>query len=161
MFYQVTVKYSALQPNGTTKKMSEQVLLEVDTFAQAEYAAAKEYESFDDADVASISRTKYAEVIDDKYGLVSKVDGEAAKLLGGHNKVGDTPDTYFKVRIDTVAVDEKTGVVKRAPQYLLVLANSVNSAHDIVENSMRSSMTDYIIAQVDETKIVEVLKRTE
>ena len=67
-------------------------------------------------------------------------------------------DKWFKCKLNFITLDEKSGKEKKTAQFFLVNANTALTAHELVDNFMRSSVSDYEVEQVDETKILEVFK---
>lgn len=57
-----------------------------------------------------------------------------------------------------ITIDEKTAKEKRTSATKLVQASSLNNAVKQIEKVMASSMEDYIIANIAETKIMDVYR---
>ena len=158
-WYQVKARFERVQEDGKQKKVSEQYLVQAMSFGLAESAIQKEMAQFasGEFDVVAVVRKNYSEIITDKFGIASHIDGEARKLLGQKNASMEA-DKWFKCKLNSITLDEKSGKEKKTAQFFLVNANTALTAHELVDSFMRSSMSDYEVEQVDETKILEVFK---
>ena len=65
-------------------------------------------------------------------------------------------DKWYKSKVQLITIDEKTEKEKKTNCYFLVQASSLEEARETVERVMSSSMCDYTIAAIVETKIVDV-----
>ena len=148
-----------MQEDGTQKKVSEQYLVQASSFGMAEAAIQKEIAPFasGEFDIVAVARKNYSEIITDKFGIESRIDGEARRILGQKNASMEA-DKWFKCKLNFITLDEKSGKEKKTAQFFLVNANTAMTAHELVDNFMRSSMSDYEVEQVDETKILDVFK---
>lgn len=88
--------------------------------------------------------------------MASKIDGDARKLLGQKNASTEA-DKWFKCKLNFITLDERSGKEKKVAQFFLVNANTAMTAHELVDNFMQSSVSDYEVEQVDETKILDVI----
>ena len=70
----------------------------------------------------------------------------------------DTDDKWFKARLSFITIDEKTEKERRSSVTYLVQAHSVNGAVKHVDEVMKSTMIDYEIAAITETKIMDVFE---
>ena len=63
---------------------------------------------------------------------------------------------YFKAKLHYITLNEKSGTEKKTPVNMLVQANDMTEAKEIIEAEMKSTMIDYSIVKIEETKIMDV-----
>lgn len=158
-WYQVKARLERVQDNGSQKMVSENYLVQAFSFGMAEAAIQKEIAPLasGDFDIVAVARKNYSEIITDKFGIESRIDGEVRQLLGQKNASMEA-DKWFKCKLNFITLDEKSGKEKKTAQFFLVNANTAMTAHELVDNFMRGSISDYEVEQVDETKILDVFK---
>lgn len=107
------------------------------TFGEAEEAISREMATFGtgDFEVKKINPAAYGEV------WFSDMDSD---------------DKWYKAKLSFIILDEKTEKEKRANVSYLVQAASFNGAVKHIEEVMSTSMQDYVIANLTETKILDV-----
>lgn len=139
MLYECGVRYERTMENGMTKKVTELYLVDACSFAEAEGRITKEMKPYisGDFDVVSIKRTNYSEIVE--------------------NGV-DSADKWFKAKLMLVTLDEKTAKEKKQAVYFIVKASDINNAHAVVVEHMKTSVVDYEIATLDETKIMNLFR---
>lgn len=139
MLYECGVRYERTMENGMTKKVTELYLVDACSFAEAEGRITKEMKPYisGDFDVVSIKRTNYSEIVE--------------------NGV-DSADKWFKAKLMLVTLDEKTAKEKKQAVYFIVKASDINNAHTVVVERMKTSVVDYEIATLDETKIMNLFR---
>ena len=158
MWYQVKARLDRVQENGTKKKVSELYLVQALTFGMAERVVQSELAQYssEEIDIVAIARKNYSEIITDKFGMASKIDGDARKLLGQKNAATEA-DKWFKCKLNFITLDERSGKERKVAQFFLVNANTAMAAHELVDSCMQNSVSDYEVEQVDETKILDVI----
>lgn len=67
-------------------------------------------------------------------------------------------DRYYKAKLQFITIDEKTGNEKPKYFYYLVQASSFDNSKDTIRKMKPSTLIDYQIAAVSETKIVDVVE---
>lgn len=156
-WYQVKARFERVTEDGKRKKVSEQYLVKALSFGIAEKMIQDEIAQFSSGefDIVAISIKNYSEIITDKFGVKSSIDGEARRILGQKNASIEA-DKWFKCKLNFITLDEKNGKEKKTAQFFLVNANTALTAHELVDSFMRGSLSDYDIEQIDETKILEV-----
>ena len=87
-------------------------------------------------DIIAMSRTKFSEIVNG--------DKEA--------------DKWFKCKINAITLDERNGREKKTPIFFCVNAGTALEAHHRLDEHLKKTMMDYTVEQVDETKIIEVIK---
>ena len=137
MFYEATTKVTRTNERGEEKEVLERyVIKDCLLFQEAEERAAKTY-AYDntDGDVVAIRRSKLYEIVNE-----NKTDGK-----------------YFKAKLASVFVDEKTGKEKMTYYDLLLNAGSMDEANKIMQEYMKAGMADFLLLSITETKILEVI----
>ena len=163
-FFEVGVRYSRIADNGLQAKVTELYLVDATSFTEAEtYITAEvaQYSTSDDFKVMTIKRSQISEIAIDKFGIASEISAEAKKLTGENLHANASVDRFYKVKVNWTVIDEKTEKIKRTPQYYLVAAGSLDAAHDVIRDYLRGSVQGYDIATVDESKIIDVLIKTD
>lgn len=152
------VRYEKVMENGIRKNVTEQFVVNAETFTIAELRLQKVLadELPSGFDIIAITRLKIAEIVLDKAGVASYINSEAQKIFG-NNALSGEADKWFKVKINFITLDEKTGKEKKAPFFWLVNADSPRTADELTAIEMRKSMCDFTIESVVEMKIVDVL----
>lgn len=158
-WYQVKARIERVQENGETKMVSEIYLVQAFSFGMAEDAIRNEIAPFasGEFDIVAVVRKNYSEIITDKFGIVSSIDGEARRILGQKNASTEA-EKWFRCKLNFITLDEKSGREKKTSRLFLVNANTALTAHELVDNFIHGSVSDYEVEQVDETKILEVFK---
>jgi len=135
MYYEATVKYRKTSGEGVQKVVSENYLVEGYTFTEAEANIIKEMTAYisEEFRVTNIKLTNYAEVIPSEDG-----------------------DRWFKSKVTLVSYNEETGKEGKTNIYLLVQANDAKDAYENTAKSMQTTMGDWVIPAVSETKLMDV-----
>lgn len=132
---EVRVRYEKMQPNGTVKKVTEPYLVDALSCTEAEARVTKELQPYISGEfrITSVVSTKISEIFWDMSG-----------------------DRFYKVKVNFITLDEKSGAEKKVANYILVQASSFARALAHFEECMKGTMADYEIESINETKIVEV-----
>lgn len=132
---EVKVRYERLTEKGVTVKVTEPFLVDALSCTEAEARIVKEVSPFvsGELNVLSVNKTKISEVF-------WNADG----------------DKFYKVKVNYITLDEKTGAEKRTSSFVLVQASNFADAFSNFNKGMRGSMLDYEIESIAETKIVDV-----
>lgn len=136
-FIEVKVKYGKIMENGLQKKTSEPYLVDALSFTEAEKRIIKEVSAYisGEFEVCAVKKSNVEEVLFSDAEMASR---------------------YFKTKIITITIDEKTGLEKRTAHHLLVQATTFKDAFSRVEKEMSNTMADYEIASITETMIMDV-----
>ena len=137
--YECGVRYEKTADNGMTKKVTELYLVDACSFAEAEGRITKEMEPYisGDFDVVTIKRTNYSEIVENP---------------------DISADKYFKAKLMLITIDGKSGKEKKQAVYFIVRASDIDNAHRVVVEHMRTSVMNYEIATLDETKIMDLFR---
>ena len=68
----------------------------------------------------------------------------------------ESADKWYQCKIAITTIDEKKGVEKHVAQVILVKASDLRDAVKRLDEGMKSSISDYGITSVTETKIIDV-----
>ncbi len=156
--YECSVRFDKMMQNGTVKKVTEKYLVDAITFTEAEARIIKEMQPYisGDLDVVAIKRTKYTEIVYDKFNLLSRSEAEFQKITRQNSQLSELADKWFEVVVNIITIDEKSRMEKKSPTSFIVNANSNKTAHEAVVEFMKGTISDYEIATVKETPILEV-----
>ena len=67
-------------------------------------------------------------------------------------------DRWYKTKLEFITIDEKTDKEKRSAVNYLVQAGTLKGAVGNIESVMGTTMIDYVIASVAETKLMDVFE---
>ena len=134
IYIEANVHYDKIMENGRQKKVSEPYLVDALSCAEAEARVTKEVTPYIDGEftVSAVKKTNIAEVFTN----------------GG--------DWWYRVKINILTIDEKTGAEKKNPYYYLVQANDFEEALSNFNQRMKNTIKDYEITAIVETKIMDV-----
>ena len=158
-FFLTKIKYEKTAEEGKIVKVSEQYLVDALSFTEAEARIITEMKPFISCEfeVAAIQKKNYSEIVSELWSI-NAVEAEANKMLKANIPSSSEADKWFECKLNFITLDEDKGVEKKTPVFMLVHANTVNSAHDTLIEHMRGTMADYTIEGVKETKIMDVFK---
>lgn len=139
MLYECGVRYERTMENGLSKKVTELYLVDALSFTEAEKRIIQEMVPYipGEFDVVTIKRTNYSEIVENG---------------------ADSADKWFKAKLMFVTFDEKTSKEKKQAVYFIVKASDINNAHTVVVEHMKTTLVDYEIATLDETKIMDLFR---
>lgn len=131
---EVKVRYDKMTDSGKTVKVTDPYLVDAVSCTEAEARVVEEISSFvSDFNVLNVGKTKISEIFWDETG-----------------------DRFYKVKVNFITIDEKSGVEKRKASFILVQASTFADALANFNNGMKGTMADYEIEAIAETKIVDV-----
>jgi len=134
-WFECKIRYEKVMENGMNKKVTEPYLVDALSFTEAEARIIEEISPFISGEftVADIKRANYSELFEDETG-----------------------DRWFKCKLQFVTLDEKSGAEKKTSTNVLVQAGDLREAVKNLDNGMKETMADYVIASVVETAIMDV-----
>jgi|GEM_PF-2785483 hypothetical protein len=134
------IRYQKLDESGKEVKATESYLLDAYSFTEAETRIIDIMTEMirGNFQVVNITKSNLSEVVPDE---------EAEK--------------WFKVKVALIIYDEESGKEKQSTQHVLIAANDVKDAYEKTQESMKGSVSSYVIPAVNYTKIVEVFAYTE
>ena len=129
------VKYEKMLENGLQKKVTEAYLVDALSFTEAEARIIEEMQPLITGDfiVTDIKRAKISELF--------------------FNEAGDR---FFKVKLNVITLDGKSGAEKKTAVNMLVQATTLEEAKNVLVEGMKSTMCDYSIENIGETKLMDV-----
>lgn len=136
--YECGVRLYKIQPNGQPKKVTELYLVDALTFTEAEARIIEKVkgEVSEDVEVISLKITNYSEVVTG--------NGDA-----------DERDRWFRVKVNYYP-ESANGAPKKVPSYYILNADSMDDAHKVLADFLRGTVTDYDVATLDETRVIDV-----
>ena len=138
-WFECKVAHNKVMENGLEKKVTESYVIEALSFTEAEARLIEYIRPFIDGEfiVTAVGRKKYSEVF---YN-----DSDAA-------------DLWFHAKLMFVTLDERTGAEKKAACFALVQAADIREAIKHLDAQMRGTLCDYVVAEMKETTIMDVLR---
>ena len=135
-YFECKVTFTKTLENGKEKKVSELYLVDAVSFTEAEAKITAEFSPLPNFKVKSIRQYKVAEIV---------------------NKTNLDDSRYFKCKLNFITMDEKRGNEKKTAVYMLVDAETLDKAKTMLVEHMKSTMADYVIEKIEETKIIAVI----
>ena len=134
-WYECSVRYRKSDGDGVQKVVTETFLVDALSFTEAEARITEEIKAYisEEFKVTNIKVTNYSETI---------FDFES--------------DYWFKAKVALIAYDEESGKEKKTNIYFLAQANTLDEAYDKIKESMKTTIGDYSIPSVSETKLMDV-----
>lgn len=133
MYYEIKLVRFGIDDNGKEKKFTESYIVK----AQLIFEALTKFEEdilreYPEHEIVAVKKLAYSDVL---------YDG--------------TESPYYRVKFNTVTVDDKTGKDKRVPDFILIQANDIDEAKAAYERYIEKWVVDTILESVSETKIVD------
>jgi hypothetical protein len=134
-WFECKISFEKTGEDGVQKKVTEPYLVDALSFTEAEARIIEEMRPFISGEfiVKDIRRARYVETFFDDKG-----------------------DRYYKVKVNLITLDEKSGAEKKTPIQMLAQASTIHEALEVVDNGMKGTMADYVIASVTETNLMDV-----
>ena len=138
-WFECKIRYEKVMEDGLQKKVTESYVVDALSFSEAEERIIDEMSSYisGEFDVADIKKAAYREIFFS--------DDEMA-------------DRWYKAKLEFITIDEKTEKEKRSSVNYLVQSGSFNGAVKNIDEVMGSTMIDYVISSVAETKLMDVFE---
>lgn len=136
-WFETTVRYERQTEDGGQKMVSELYVVDALSFGEAEEAITREMEAFvsGEFNVKNITPANYGEIF-------------------FSDNAED--DKWYKAKLTFITLDEKTAKEKRSNVNYLVQASAFNGAVKNIESVMGTTAIDYVIANISETKVMDV-----
>ena len=134
-WFECKVSYEKMMENGMLKKVTEPYLVDALSFTEAEARTIEEIKHYVSGEftISDIKRARIAELFFNENG-----------------------DRYYKVKVFYITLDEKSGAEKKTAVQMLVQANDIEDAIAILKEGMKGTMSDYTIASVTESPIMDI-----
>lgn len=136
-WFECKIKYDKTSDDGLLKTVSENYLVDAVSFTDAEARINLEMKPFISGEflVANIKRVKIGELFD---------------------STSETADKWYRCKINMISLDEDKGIEKRTPIAMYVKAEDMQEALSNLLKGMENTMSDYEIASIIETQIMDV-----
>lgn len=134
-WFECKVSYEKMMENGVQKKVTEPYLVDALSFTEAEARIIEEMKPYISGEftITDIKRARLNELFFNENG-----------------------DRYYKIKVFFITLDEKSGAEKKTAVQMLAQASDIKEAIAVLEEGMKGSMADYVIASVTETMIMDV-----
>ena len=135
-WFETKVKYDkTMLDTGAIKSVTEPYLVDALSFTEAEARITKEMEPFVSGEltVTAVRKVRFEDVLYHEGG-----------------------DRWYKVKINMITIDEKTGAEKRSASFSLVQASEFKLALDYFLEAMKSVLFDFEIVNITEMAYIEV-----
>ena len=139
IWFEVKARYEQTQEDGMIKKVSDSFAIAANDFAEA-YTKGCEYVE------SSLTNGDY-DIIGEKIASYKEV----------FFSDDDSDDKFYRVKMMFITLDEKSGKEKKTPCYHLVQARSIDKARKYIVEAYSTTMTDYTINEVVETRIIDAI----
>ena len=128
-WFECKIRYEKVVENGMNKKVTEPYLVDALSFTEAESRIIEEITPFISGEftVSDIKRANYSELF-----------------------------RWFKCKLYFITLDEKSGAEKKTATNVLVQAADLRDAVKKLDEGMKGTMADYVIASVAETALMDV-----
>lgn len=139
IWFECKISYEKTMEDGLQKKVNESYTVDALSFTEAEKRIIEEMSSYISGDftVKDIKIAPYKEVF---------FSDELSA------------DRWYKAKLQFITIDEKTEKEKRSSVNYLVHAGTLKGAVNNIEEVMGHSVTDYVIASVAETTLMDVFE---
>ena len=135
-WFETKVKYDkTMLDTGAIKSVTEPYLVDALSFTEAEARITKEMEPFVSGEltVTAVRKVRFEDVLYHEGG-----------------------DRWYKVKINMITIDEKTGAEKRSASFSLVQASEFKLALDYFLEAMKSVLFDFEIVNITDMAYIDV-----
>lgn len=138
-WFETKVKYQKTMEDGSEKVVSEAYVVDALSFTEAESAIIDEMSVYVSGElkVSGIGKAGYGEI------FFSDVDDD---------------DKWYKAKLQSITIDEKSEKEKRSNVTYLVQAKSLARALRYIDEVMGKTMIDYDVIGLNETKLMDVFE---
>ena len=138
-WFECKVRTEKMLEGGATKKVTEPYLVDALNFTEAEARITEEISPFCNGqlEVVDIKRARYCEMFTSEL---------------------ESADKWYKVKLQFIIIDEKSGKEKLSAVNYLVQSNTLQNAVKNVEEVMDTGMQDWKLASVAETTLMDVFE---
>ena len=134
-WFECKINYEKVGEDGMQKKVTEPYLVDALSFTEAEARIIEEMRPYISGEftVMNIKRARYSETF-----------------------LNDRGDRYYRVKVNMITLDEKSGTEKKTPVQMLAQASTLHEAISVIDAGMKGTLADYVIAAVTETLLLNV-----
>lgn len=135
IWFECKVRYEKTMENGLNKKVTEPYVVDAMSFTEAEGRIIEIISHYVSGEytISDIKKANYSEVFFNESG-----------------------DRWFKAKVQFITLDENSGAEKRTSTNMLVQACDLRDALDKIDEGMKGTMADYVVAAINETAIMDV-----
>ncbi len=139
-WFECKVRYEKILENGMQKKVTEPYIVDALSFTEAEARIIEELKPFISGEfvIADIKRANLSELFFFEEG-----------------------DRYYKAKVQFITIDEKSGSEKKTNVHMLAQASDIDQALSVIKKGMEGTMSDYVVAALNETSIMDVFPYNE
>ena len=141
IWFECKIAYEKVMEDGLQKKVNESYVVDALSFTEAENRIMEEMSSYISGEF-TIKDIKIA-----PYKEIFFSDEELADRW-----------YKYKTKLEFITIDEKTDKEKRSAVNYLVQAGTLKGAVGNIESVMGTTMIDYVIASIAETKLMDVFE---
>lgn len=134
MKFEVKVQYKNASDEGKEKTVSTVLLINTDTFGDAEVKAYKVLDCFREVAIKTIK--------------ISKIDEVLSNVPEG---------VFFECGFQFLSVDEKNGKSKQVKNIILVQSENSDDASKVLKEHLGNMMVDYEIVRLVFSQITEIV----
>lgn len=138
-WFETKIRYEKMMDDGTQKMVTEQYVVDALSFSEAEASITKEMSAY----------------ISGEFKITGIAPAPYGEIFFSEN---ENDDRWYKAKLQFITIDEKSGKEKRSNVNYLVQGGSFNGAVKNIEEVMGSTMIDYVIASLTETRIMDVFQ---
>jgi hypothetical protein len=134
-WFEVKVKYEKTAEEGKIQTVTEAYLFDSLSFTEAEARVNEELKPFISGEfiTTTIRRARINELFPNANG-----------------------DKWYRCKVYFITLDEVKGVEKRTACTMMVQANDIQDAWNVLQEGMKGTMADYEVAAITETPILDV-----
>ena len=134
-WFEVKVRYEKTAEEGKIVKTTEVYLFDALSFTEAEARVNEELKPFISGEfiTSTIRRARINELF-----------------------ANDNGDKWYRCKVYFVTLDEVKGIEKRTACTMMVQANDIQDAWNVLQEGMKGTMADYEVASITETQILDV-----
>lgn len=139
-WFETKVRYDETLDDGRDKKVTEVFVVDALSFTEAEAKITEELSAYTSGEtfIKAITRAPYSEVLfsDDS-----------------------NDDKWYRVKLAFITLDERTDKEKKTLVTYLFQAVNIDKARSYIKEFMNSSMSDYDVASISETQIIDIFEK--
>ena len=134
-WFECKIKYEKTAEEGKIATVNESYLVDALSFTEAETRINEEMKPFISGEfiVSNIRRARINELFANENG-----------------------DKWYRSKVYFVTLDEVKGIEKRTACTMMIQANDIQDAWNVLQEGMKGTMADYEVAGITETTILDV-----
>lgn len=136
-YFLCKAKYQKIDGNGRHVTVTEHYLVDAVTFIEAETKVNEELEPYITGEFA---------VTEAKISNISEIVQD------------DEKEHYYKTKVEFTVLDERSGKEKSKNNYILIQADNVKEAYEILTVLLSDTASNCEILSIDKTPILDILK---